>query len=42
MFGVIESNISLGDDQHGNTRVADFGSVSKEVFNGRSLPISPV
>jgi hypothetical protein len=42
MFGTIKTNISLGDDQHGNTRVADFDSVSKEVFYGRSLPISPV
>jgi hypothetical protein len=42
MFGIIETNISLGEDQHGNTRAADFDSVSKEICCGRSLPISPV
>ena len=37
MFGIIETNISLGEDQHGNTRAADFDSVSKEICYGRSL-----
>jgi hypothetical protein len=42
MFGIIKTNISLGEDQHGNTKTADFDSVSKEICYGRSLPFSPV